>query len=219
MNIRRFDRNINREVLGLAIPSLFGLMTEPLMGIIDTMLIGRYGTAELAAAGGVSAILSTLIWVFNFLSTGTTTKVAIFYGNAEHQRIGRFTNMAMLTALGISALIVILLTFGHHPILRVYGFGEELMPLANTYLLIRLAGIPFTMLMMTGIGFFRGIQNARLPMAVAIIANIVNLLLDIVLIYGIEGVRPGAGHCGSRYCYSCRSGGWRLDYFVLHVHS
>jgi MATE family multidrug resistance protein len=197
MNIRRFDRNINREVLGLAIPSLFGLMTEPLMGIIDTMLIGRYGTAELAAAGGVSAILSTLIWVFNFLSTGTTTKVAIFYGNAEHQRIGRFTNMAMLTALGISALIVILLTFGHHPILRVYGFGEELMPLANTYLLIRLAGIPFTMLMMTGIGFFRGIQNARLPMAVAIIANIVNLLLDIVLIYGIEGFVPELGIAGA----------------------
>ena len=189
----------NREILNLAVPSMFALMAEPLMGIMDTMLIGNYGTNELAATAGISAILSMSLWLFNFLSTGTTAKIAFLFGSKNHKSIGSYISSVIIISLIIGFLLSIIYFFFDMAVIGAYGFQAEVYPLAKEYLNIRLIGLPFTMLLYSGIGFYRGLQNAVTPMITAILSNAINLILDIILIYGVEGIIPEMGIAGAAW--------------------
>jgi len=152
---------LNREILRMALPSMLALMSEPLMGIFDTMLIGNYGTLELAATAGISAILSMSVWLFNFLSTGTTARIANLFGEKKFSQVGPYAVKVILISIVIGlALSALFFVFGLSAI-EIYGFSEQVTPLAMDYLHIRLIGLPFTLLLYTGIGFYRGIQNCQ----------------------------------------------------------
>lgn len=193
------SKTINKEIISLALPSMLALMSEPLMGIFDTMLIGNYGTLELAATAGISAILSMSLWLFNFLSTGTTSRIAIFFGAKKYSSIGSYLVRVLFIAFLISFFLVLFFLFFDKTLISLYGFGEDVQPLAIQYLKIRLLGLPFTLLLYTGIGFYRGIQNAVVPMISSLCANAVNLVLDILLIYGVKGFLPEMGIQGAAW--------------------
>jgi len=185
--------------MNMAFPSMLGLMTEPLMGIFDTILIGQYGTRELAAAAGISTILSSAMWLFNFLSSATTARVAAFHGAKDDESIGIYSVLAFTSAMLIGIILAFSFKIFGNSVIDIYGFPGEVRSFAGDYLNIRLLGIPFTLLLITGIGFFRGLQNALIPMYVSIAANLLNLILDILLIYGVEGYIPKMGIRGAAW--------------------
>jgi putative MATE family efflux protein len=88
---------------------------------------------------------------------------------------------------------------GGDTVIRVYGFSREVAPLAGKYLQIRLSGIVFTLFFYTGLGFYRGLQNAVIPMYASIATNAINLILDILLIYGYKDIIPEMGIAGAAW--------------------
>lgn len=193
------SKTINKEIISLALPSMLALMSEPLMGIFDTMIIGNYGTLELAATAGISAILSMSLWLFNFLSTGTTSRIANYFGGKKYSFIGPYMVRVMFISFLISLFLILIFLFFDKSLIELYGFGEDTQPLAIQYLKIRLLGLPFTLLLYAGIGFYRGIQNAVVPMISSICSNAVNLILDLLLIYGVKGFLPEMGIQGAAW--------------------
>ena len=181
------DRQVSRHrrILWLAIPAIGTLVADPLLGAVDTAVAGRLGSSELGALGLAVGILAAVTWIFNFLVFGTTTTVAHAIGRGDEQAAGRRVAHAGVAAgvLGVAAGVLL---FALAPLL-VRGFGavDELVEPAVTYLRVRAVGVPFLLLGYVGHGAFRGVGDTRTPLWVVVVANVLNLALDLVLVFGL----------------------------------
>lgn len=95
----------HRRILALALPAMGALVSDPMLGLVDTAVVGRLGTEQLAALGLGVAVLATVSWVFNFLVYGTTAAVARAVGAGDLPTAGRRAAHAgwVAIALGRSA--------------------------------------------------------------------------------------------------------------------
>jgi MATE family multidrug resistance protein len=187
----------HKQIVNLALPSLFAFMAEPLMGILDTIMLGQFSTIALAAAAGVSGILSMFVWLLNFLSVGTTSRIALLRAADKKAEIGTYIGTFLLIAalLGVAAALIMFLS--SEAIISAYGFSPATVATAETYLLLRLPGLPFILLYYTMVGFFRGLQDMRLPLRAALVANFCNAGFDYLLIFGAPGLIPAMGASGA----------------------
>ncbi len=174
------------------------LIAEPITGLVDTAFVARLGAAELAALGVGTVLLSSSIWVFNFLGIGTQTEVAQALGTGDAAR-GRD---ACGTAVWVSAAIGVALGLVAWPVLPTLvawmGARDEVAVAAETYLAIRLLGGPPMLVMMAAMGGLRGVHDMRTPLYIAVGANVVNIALDAVLIFG-AGPIPALGVAGAAW--------------------
>jgi putative MATE family efflux protein len=179
-----------RLLLALALPAVAALIADPLMGVVDTAVVGRIGAAELGGLGLGVAILTSLSWVFNFLVIGTTSTVARAVGRGERDTGARHVATAVRVALVAGVVIGALLLVLAPTLVRALGSVEELVEPATTYLRMRALGVPLLLLTFVGHGAFRGASDTRTPMAIAIGANVVNAVLTFALVgpFGIAGV-------------------------------
>jgi MATE family multidrug resistance protein len=188
----RTSRARRRLIVGLALPATLTLLAEPILGAVDTAIAGRIGAAELGALGLAVTLLGAVTLVFNFLVFGTTTSVARALGSGSPQRAGRTVAHAGILALILGAASAILVGAGAPFLVRAVGATEALVAPAVTYLRVRAFGIPFMLLGFVGHGAFRGAKDTLRPLAVAIVANLVNLGLNIFLVFelgwGLEGI-------------------------------
>ena len=153
----------------------------------------------LPAALGVGAgLLSSTLWVFNFLGIGTQTEVAQAFGAGDRAR----AREASGTALMLSALLGVVLAIAFWPLLdplaAFMGAGGEMRGYATTYLEIRLLGAPPMLVMMAAFGTLRGLHDMHTPLRIAVATNLVNVVLDAVLIFGI-GPIPAFGIAGAAW--------------------
>ena len=81
--------SLDRRILAISVPALGSLLVEPIYVLTDTAVVGRLGTAPLGGLALASTVLNTLVWVFNFLSYGTTVRVAVRRGRGDIGRRGR----------------------------------------------------------------------------------------------------------------------------------
>jgi MATE family multidrug resistance protein len=173
-------------------------VAEPLTGLVDTAFIARLGAAELAALGVGTVLLSSSIWVFNFLGIGTQTEVAHAVGAGDGQR-GR---NACGTALWVSAAIGVALGLAAWPALPALiawmGARAEVADAARIYLSIRLLGGPPMLVMMAALGGLRGVHDMRTPLWIALGTNAANVVLDALLIFG-AGPIPALGVAGAAW--------------------
>lgn len=186
----------DREILQIAIPSIVSNITVPLLGLVDTTIVGHLGAASYIGAIAVGGMLFNIIyWIFGFLRMGTSGMTSQAYGQkdeAETMRIlARSTGIGMLIAL---ALIIL-----QYPIERTaFTFIKatpEVEGLASLYFRICIWGAPAVLGLYSISGWCIGMQNSRYPMYIAITQNIVNILVSLVLVYAfdmkIEGVAIG----------------------------
>jgi putative MATE family efflux protein len=190
---RRLEaRVLDREIGALAFPALGALAADPLVSMVDTAFVGRLGTIPLAALGVNAALFSLAFVVFNFLAYGTTPRVARALGRGDEDEAGRIAVQALVLA-GITGLAAtLLLLLGADLLLALMGAGGELLEPARSYLRIRALAGPAVLLIMAGHGIFRGFQDTRTPLLVTLGLNLVNLVLDPLLIFGLGWGIEGA---------------------------
>ncbi|MCL1692600.1 MAG: MATE family efflux transporter [Actinomycetia bacterium] len=182
----------DREILRIGLPALGALAADPLVSLIDTAFVGRLGATALASVAIASAIFLAVFAIFNFLGYAVTPLVAQSIGAGDRGEAGRFT----VAALGISAAAGVIAAFAlivlGEPLLRAFGVDSGVLEGATIYLRIRALGVPALLVILVGHGAFRGYQDTRTPLVVTLGLNIVNLVLDPILIFGLGWGIAGA---------------------------
>jgi putative MATE family efflux protein len=185
----------HRRILALALPATLTLVADPLMGIVDTAVVGRLGARQLGAMGLAVALLTALSWAFNFLVFGTTSAVARAVGAGTRGVAGERVSYAAQVALVLGVGVGVVLVAGAAVLLRASGAVEDLVAPATTYLRVRALGVPFLLLGYVGHGAFRGVSDTRTPLVVVAVANVLNAVLTVVLVYpaglGLAGAAWG----------------------------
>ena len=184
----------DREILTLALPALGALAAEPLYLLADTAMVGHLGTEQLAALAIAATLLTGAFTLFNFLTYGTTAQVARLSGAAEHTEAGRLAAQALWLASGIGVALTLTLVALAVPLVDLMGANERTGELAVLYLRIGSLGLPFALIALAGQGFLRGVSDLRTPLVIVVVANIVNVLLNLLFIYGF-----GWGLAGSAW--------------------
>ena len=176
----------DREIFGLALPALGALAAEPLYLLVDTAMVGHLGTQELAALAIAATLLTGAFTLFNFLTYGTTAQVARFHGAGEELVAGRLAAQALWLSSGLGLILTVLLAAGAVPLVDLMGAEGRTRELAIEYLRIGSLGLPFALIALAGQGFLRGVSDLRTPLVIVVVANAVNVILNVVFIYGLD---------------------------------
>ena len=176
----------DREILTLAVPALGSLAAEPLYVLVDTAIVGHLGRSQLAALGIAATVLSGLFAIFNFLQYGTTAQVARAEGAREHRTARRLGAQAVWLSLAVGAVLALLVIALAVPLVGAMGGEGETADFAVTYLRIAALGLPFAFLALGGQGYLRGVSDLRTPLVIVIAGNVVNAVLEVLLVYGLD---------------------------------
>ncbi len=180
------------EIMRLAWPALGALAADPLVSLVDLAYVGRLGTTELAAVAVAAAVFGVAFAAFNFLSYGTTPLVAVAMGRSDAEGAGRVATTAILAGVVLGVVAMAVLLVFPHELLRALGAGDDILGPDTTYLRIRALALPALLLITAFHGIFRGLQNTRTPFLVAGGLSLVNLVLDPILIFGLDWGLAGA---------------------------
>jgi putative MATE family efflux protein len=182
----------DREILRIGLPALGALAAGPLVSLIDTAFVGRLGATALASVAIAAAIYLAVFAIFNFLEYAVTPLIAHSIGAGDRDEAGHFT----VAALAISSVAGVIAGFAlivlGEPLLKAFGANSEVLEGATIYLRIRALGVPALLVILVGHGAFRGYQDTRTPLVVTLGLNVVNLVLDPVLIFGLGWGIAGA---------------------------
>jgi MATE family multidrug resistance protein len=189
------SRGSYREVINLAYPAVLTMLSWTAMWTVDTIFVGRVGTAEQGAVG----FAGTLLWTAMCLVTGTITAVQIFVaqhcGAGRKDRCGEILWQGIYLGLFASVPIGVLGLFSG-PAVRVLDVSPDLVAFAASYMKIRLLGAVFTFLYRAMEVFLQGTGDTRTPLKVGVFCNACNVLLDYLLIFG-KGGAPEMGVAGA----------------------
>ena len=183
----------NKRVLAIAIPIVLSNITVPILGVVDTAVVGQLGKAAPVAAVGVGAIIiTTFYWLFGFLRMGTTGLVAQAVGSEDESEVRSYLLRALF--LGFSAGLLIFLL---RNALVDFGFwlspaSIEVEELAKKYISIRIWSAPAAISLYGIVGWLIALERTKSVLVVQLFMNGVNVLLDIWFVlglnWGIEGV-------------------------------
>jgi MATE family multidrug resistance protein len=179
-----FQTHPHQTLISLSIPVLISMTAEPITALIDTAFISSLGAIPLAALGVGTTALSSLFWIFNFLGIGTQTEVAQNYGRGKTSQVGKIASLAFVLALGFGLLLILSIGPLSGWLAELLGASGGVKINAVSYMRIRLFGAPAVLMMMVIFGIFRGLQDMRTPLWIALGINALNILLDWLLIYG-----------------------------------
>ncbi|MEM7200773.1 MAG: MATE family efflux transporter [Planctomycetota bacterium] len=198
MGTTSFATRPHRTVLALSVPVLLSLIAEPLKCLVDTAFVKELGLAEAAALGVGTAVLPAILWIFNFLAIGTQTEVARARGANKTTRGSAVCRLAILLSAG-SGLLVALAIWPLAPQLAALMQADDrTLDCAVIYLRISVLGAPAMLATATAFGAFRGVQDVRTPLQIAVASNVLNVILDVILIPG-AGPIPALGIAGAAW--------------------
>ena len=184
-----------KEVVVLAVPLMVSFLSFSLMSMFDAWIMGRVGTPQ---QGGV-LLAGMLIWGVGSLFTGTlnaiNTLVAQDYGAGRYQNIRRHTCTGFVVAPIFALIVLATMPLFPHA-LGIFGTDASVRPHVVTYTDIVLWGMPLFFTNFVVLGFLRGLGEMRTPMVVTLIANLINVGLDVVLVFGYLGF-PAMGVAGA----------------------
>ena len=187
-------RNLaHQDVWRLAGPMILSNLTIPLLGLVDTAVMGHMTEAWYLGAVALGALIFSFIyWGFGFLRMGTTGLTAQAFGREDGNELRSIMARAILLAVGFS--FVLLLT---QSLLRDLSFyileaSNEVEVAAGIYFDIRIWSTPATLINYVFIGWFLGMQNARAPLYLLLLTNLTNIILDLFFVFvldmGVAGV-------------------------------
>ena len=187
---------INKDIVRLAVPSILANITIPLVGIVDTAIVGHLSDA--AAIGGIAIgtmLFDLLYWNFGFLRVGTSGLTAQAYGAGQRDECRKILvqslTVAFVGALFLWAIQWLFVT----GVLAIVPCSSETAEIARSYFFVRIWAAPATLMLMALKGWFIGMQDTKSPMAVDILVNVVNMAASYYLaVYtplGVVGVAWG----------------------------
>jgi putative MATE family efflux protein len=176
----------DREIVRLAVPALAALVAEPLYVLADTAIVGHLGTSQLGGLAVASSVLLTLFAIFIFLAYGTTAAVSRLLGAGDQRAAAHQAVQSLWLALFAGIALAVLGALAAEPVVGALGADGLVRTNALVYLRISLLGLPSMLVMLAGTGYLRGLQDTRTPLAVAAGTSVLNLVLQMVLIYGFD---------------------------------
>ena len=190
------DRDLDRQILALALPATVALLADPLYDLTDTAILGHIGTASLGGAALASTLLTTGYAVFIFLMFGTTATVSRLLGSGDERGALRHAVQALWLGAGLGVVVAGALWPVGGWLIAVFGGRGEVAAAASTYFRVSLAGLPAFLIVMAGSGYLRGTRNTRTPLWIALSTVLLNLVVEVVLVYGL-GYGVGASALGT----------------------
>ncbi|MBQ8520557.1 MAG: MATE family efflux transporter, partial [Bacteroides sp.] len=179
----------------LGIPIVIGQIGMIVLGFADTLMIGHYGTSELAAASFVNNMFNLVIIFSTGFSYGLTPIVGALFGGNDKQGVGRTLKNSLAANGCVAMLLTALMTLLYLNLHRL-GQPEELLPLIRPYFMVLLLSLVFVLLFNAFKQFADGITDTRTPMWLLLGGNVVNILGNWALIYGHFGL-PEMGLTGA----------------------
>ena len=225
--VSAFRRNPrDGAIAALAVPALGALAIDPLVTIVDTAWVARLGTVPLAAIAVAGAVFMAVFSVFNFVHVAVTPLVAGEVGRNDIRRAGSIATSAILIAFAVGVALAVVFIILSDEVVGLFGSEPAVASEAGSYLRVRFLALPPMIIAMVGHGVYRGHQDTKTPLKVAVGMNIINLVLDplfiftfglgvvgaawatvvaqslaavwfLVLMFGLDRVRLGIGRVGA----------------------
>ncbi|MEL3925670.1 MATE family efflux transporter [Aeromonas enteropelogenes] len=173
-------------VFALALPMVFSNITTPMLGLVDTWVIGHLGEAWFLGGVSVGSTLINLIfWLLGFLRMSTTGLTAQAHGAADQRAqldaLVRALGLAIVMGLGLLVLLSPLLPW----LIALSGGSAEVQLYAGQYVAVRIWSAPAALCNLVIMGWLLGMQDARSPMVMLILTNLVNMVLDALFVLGL----------------------------------
>lgn len=206
-------RGQHRRVWQLAWPMMLSNLSIPLLGAVDTAILGRLPSPIYLGAVAVgAAIMSLLFWSFGFLRMGTTSLTARHSGAGDDCAARQVLAQSAVLALGLALTVLALGPWLIPLAVSWMGPSAEVATLAQSYAQIRLFSAPASLLNFALIGWFIGRQDTRRPLAILATTNLLNIALDALLILGLGLHSDGAAWASVLAEY----GGLALGLWLAH---
>jgi putative MATE family efflux protein len=171
---------LDRRIVVLALPALGSLIVEPLYNLTDTAIVGHLGRAQLGGLALATTVLNIIGWGAAFIEMATTSHVAYSRGQSDDESVAESTAAALV--LGVVLAIVVFVT--GPSIAHAMGGHGAVQHNATTYLRISAIGLPFLLLDMAGTGHSQGFEDAKTPLRILLLSNVVNVVLEVTFVYG-----------------------------------
>lgn len=177
----------NREYLGLTVPFMLSTMTQPLMGAVNTAVMGQLPDPKYIAAVSLGAILfNNLYWLFGFLRVSTTGYAAQAFGAADKE----LGTLAFFKPLVLALLISLACIVFQKPILEGYlamiGAAPEVNDLCREYYYILIWGAPLVLGNYVALGWLMGQTRVRASVFMQVSMNVLNMALSIWFVFGLH---------------------------------
>lgn len=176
-------QEINRQIYRLALPNIISNFSIPLLGAVDTALMGRLESEHYLGAIGIGGVIFSFIyWGFGFLRMATTGLTAQAFGEKDLRECGRLLLRAICIGLTSSLFLLIFQWQLIDLSFRLIEASPDVEHLARIYFHIRIYAAPATLCLHAFHGVFLGLQNARYPMLLTIVVNLANIVLNLVFV-------------------------------------
>jgi len=191
-----------KHINKLAIPALISGISEPILSLTDAAVVGNVdlnATESLAAIGIVTTFISMLIWVLGQTRSAISSIISQHLGANALDQVRQLPAQAIFLITSLSIFVIAITYPLAAPIFKLYNAENLILDYSVEYYRIRVLGFPFTLFVIAVFGTFRGLQNTYYPMIIAISGAALNVVLDFVLVYGVDGVIAGQHIKGAAY--------------------
>jgi MATE family multidrug resistance protein len=198
---------VNKTILRLAIPNIISNLSIPLLGAVDTAMMGHMDGVEYLGAIALGGMIFNFVyWGFGFLRMGTTGLTAQAFGEDKIKLPKYVFFRAAIVALIAAAALLATQNLIEQFAFYMVNSSKEIEELGKSYFYIRIYAAPATLLLYAFMGFFLGMQNAKFPLYLAIASNILNIAFNVLFVFGF-----GLASDGVAYGTVC------AQYFALFV--
>jgi len=195
------DKAIKKKILSMVIPITAENILQMTAGLVSMAMVVRISTVAIGAIG-LSNVIMRLIWtVFKGISIGTTILAAQSYGAGNVKKLARVSVQGILLSTAFAALFLGILLLYSEQVLKVFGAGPEHIANVTLFTKILSFSLPATAAILIVSGIFQGMGDAKTPMLIVGVLNIINVILSYVLIFGAIGL-PALGIEGAAIAFT-----------------
>ncbi len=184
MKLAKYSQKFSKkQIILLSIPVFFSNLAIPLVGIVDTGLMGNLGeTKYLAATSIATSFMTMIIWSFGFLRMGTVGIVSQAYGKGDYREIVRTLLRNFVIAVAIALVIITLKPIINISIQHFFSTSVETQKLISTYLSVRVFSVPAELVIYILVGFYLGIQKTKISSLMIVTLSILNIVFSSILV-------------------------------------
>ena len=176
----------HRAVLAIAVPVMISNVSTPLIGIVDTAIVGRYPNPVYIGAVAVGGLIFTFaFWAFGFLRMGTTGLTAQALGAGDKDELAAGLGRSLLIAAAAGAGLILLQWPIRETAFVLLGASSEVEHLARGYFDVRIWAAPATLANYALLGWFIGLGRTDIGLALQLILNLTNAVLDVTFVLGL----------------------------------
>jgi putative MATE family efflux protein len=180
------DPDLDRRIAALALPALGSIAAEPAYSLADTAIVGHLGRTALGSLAIATTALAMTAWLAIFLTTATTSAVAGLAAARATDRAARAAGAAYLVAAAGGIVVAAVVVAAAPQIAALLGARGPVLAGSAGYLRASAAGLPFLYLSYAGNGHLIGLADTRTPLRIAVSANVLNVALEVILVYGVH---------------------------------